>query len=122
MSNLRPDEKRAYYRLRYPASARPSVRIAGHEAEVTELSEGGIRLRLLDGVEPGRQLAGLVRFADGHTARISGEVRRSDGDEVVLLLTIGISLKRMLIEQQKLIREYPVHVIEPTSHEGEVTG
>jgi len=110
MSDSHHDQKRAFYRLRYPEAARPGVRIDGRDGAVAELSEGGARIVLAgDGVGPGQRLVGVVRFTDGGTARIAGEVQRLDGDEVVLILSVGVSLKRMLAEQQRLLRDYPSH-------------
>lgn len=40
------DQKRKYYRLKYPVKALPRVRINGNVYHVNEVSEGGLRVTL----------------------------------------------------------------------------
>lgn len=40
------DQKRKYYRLKYPVKALPRVRINGDVYHVNEVSEGGLRVTL----------------------------------------------------------------------------
>jgi hypothetical protein len=53
-------------------------------------------------------LAGLVHFRDGETVSIEGVVLRVDETEVVVKLSSGLSLKRMLDEQRRLREKYPM--------------
>jgi hypothetical protein len=105
-----PEEKRSYYRLQYPRPERPTVWFQGCCYDVTEISEGGVRIRLAGGCA-GRlrqTFAGVLRFNDGGTTPIVGVVLRWDDSEIVVKLAKGISLKRMLSEQIRLRKKYPM--------------
>lgn len=108
MNDQRHHDRRAHYRLRYPVVERPSARVGGRVYQVTEISEGGARL-LLDGsvMAPGDAVAAVIRFHDGETLPINGVVLRIDRSEAVVKLSAGISLSRMLVEQQYLLARHP---------------
>lgn len=110
MSATPPYEKRSYYRLQYPKPERPSVWFQGRSYDVTEISEGGLRIRVAGGcaVRLHQTFAGVLRFNDGGTTPIVGVVLRLDGSEIVVKLSKGISLKRMLSEQIRLRKKYPM--------------
>jgi hypothetical protein len=84
-----PDEKRSYYRLQYPKPERPTVWFQGCCYEVSEISEGGVRVMLASGcpVRLGQTFAGVLRFNDGDTTPIVGIVLRWDDAETVVKLT-----------------------------------
>lgn len=107
---------RAYYRLRYPDAERPRLQFDNSEYEVVELSELGGRIHL-GGRElrSGTAISGWVRFRDGESAPIEGQVIRTEGKEAVLQLTEGVSFSRMLAEQRRLIRLYPMMFDDPSS-------
>lgn len=108
MSDSQHDQKREFYRLRYPEAARPAIQVGGQHGEVEELSESGARVRIPGRTVPaGERLSGIVRFADNDMIPIAGEVLRTEGDVTVLHLTAGVSLKRMIAEQKRLLKEYP---------------
>ncbi|MDB5306806.1 MAG: hypothetical protein JWO38_1008 [Gemmataceae bacterium] len=108
MSEDRRAQRRAFYRLRYPEAERPTVQVDDRGYEVAELSEAGVRV-LLAGqwVGPGAPFRGFLRFRDGVVVLVSGEWLRTEGDEGVARLTTGVSLRRMLDEQRRLLRLYP---------------
>lgn len=105
-----PDDKRRYYRLQYPKPERPTVWFRGCCYEVSEISEGGVRIMLAGGcaVRLGQAFAGVLRFKDGGTHPIVGVVIRLDDSEIVVQLSKGISLKRMIAEQSRLRKRYPM--------------
>ncbi len=105
-----PDEKRSYYRLQYPKPERPTVWFRGRCYEVTEISEGGVRVMLASGcaVRLRQTFAGVLRFKDGDTLPIVGVVLRLDDREMVVKLSKGISLKCMIAEQIRLRKKYPM--------------
>jgi PilZ domain. len=71
------DSAREFYRIAYPAKARPRLHVSGFDFEVLDLSERGIRFRLGEAMAPeaGHQLRGTVRFVRGVSAE--GEVQSS---------------------------------------------
>ncbi len=101
---------RAYYRLRYPRAERPTVRIEDRDYEVSEVSERGARIVLTGAcaVPRDQPFAGVLRFRDGETGSIEGVVLRSDEKEMVVGLSSGVSLKRMMAEQIRLRQKYPM--------------
>ena len=59
-------------------------------------------------MRPDEPFAGVLRFRDGETASIEGVVLRTGERETVVRLSRGISLKRMVAEQMRVRRKYPV--------------
>ena len=104
------NQRRSYYRLQYPEVERPTVRFKARTYEVTEVSEGGVMILLGDGctVRLGQSFAGVVQFQDGETNSIVGVVLRIDENKMVVKLSKGISLKRMMAEQIRLRKKYPM--------------
>ena len=109
MSKNKQDQRRAYFRLRYPTSEGPAVTIAGADYEVLEISEAGARIKLLPdaSIAIGQAFSGIVRFDDGVIVPVKGEVSRIDGDQAALKLSPGVSLRRMLAEQRHILERHP---------------
>jgi hypothetical protein len=103
-------QKRRYYRLHYPEVERPSVWFKGRYYEVSEVSEGGIMILLGDGcaVRLGQSFVGVIRFQDGETNSIVGVVLRIDENKMVVKLSKGVSLRRMMAEQIRIRKKYPM--------------
>jgi hypothetical protein len=115
-----PQNKRRYYRLQYPEVERPSVWFKGRCYEVTEVSEGGVMVLLGDGcaVRPGQSFVGVIEFQDGETNSIVGVVLRIVENKMAVKLAKGISLRRMMAEQIRLRKKYPM-LFESKAGEGE---
>jgi hypothetical protein len=108
-------ERRRFYRLRYPEEERPVALAENRVFRVAELSEEGVRIVLADGQPAvGVAFAGYVRFPDDQVATVEGVVLRHEGAEAVVYLTVGVPLRRMLAEQQRLIRLFPTLSDTPT--------
>ncbi|WGV99266.1 PilZ domain-containing protein [Vibrio sp. YMD68] len=106
-----PEQKRQYYRLKYPKRARPIIRIHERLFHVSEVSEKGIRFVIDDplAVHHGLDLSGVLNLHDDSEIRIEGEVLRLDKNEVIILLSKGPSFKDMVREQRHIRQKYPVH-------------
>lgn len=52
--------------------------------------------------------AGVLRFQDGDTTPVVGVVLRWEDGELVVKLSKGISLKRMIAEQSRIRKKYPM--------------
>ena len=103
-------ERRRYYRLEDPAAERPTVRYKGRDYRVSEASEGGVKI-ILDHhcvVQAGQFFAGVIRFKDGGIVPVVGVVLRLEEREMVVKFTIGISFNRMMAEQVRLRKKYPM--------------
>jgi len=108
MEDSPKNNRRAYYRLRYPKAERPKLLSGDQVYEVSEISEKGLRV-VLEGAEVQRAepFSGVLSFFDGEEIKVVGTVFRSDERETVVKLTTGISLKRMLDEQLRIREKYP---------------
>ncbi len=106
-------ERRKYFRLRYPFTYehRPKLLCVydGSDAEITELSEGGLRCLSGRRWPRGLMLRALVHFSDDNEEfQIIGIVIRYQAQETVLRTPRGVSWQHMLIEQRKLLKLYPL--------------
>lgn len=106
--------QRSYFRVHYPVGVRPVVDLAGERFEVTELSEGGLRLLREGGsLSLGHPVSGTLRLRCGESLSISGEVGRVEGDECVVLGLTGVSFGSVMREQQHLVATCPDYGREP---------
>ncbi|WP_100752262.1 PilZ domain-containing protein [Vibrio salilacus] len=103
------EQKRQYYRLKYPKRARPYVRFADEMFQVTEVSEGGIRMVLnnFTCMYKGLSMKGVLNLYGDRSIPIEGAVLRFDNDEVVLQLRKGPTFKIMVDQQRHIRQKYP---------------
>ena len=95
--------KRQYYRIRYPRSYRPKVRIQGedHEGDVVELSERGVRF-FYEGkiiLREGSDLEVTITFHDGESFELKGETLRVSKEDVIVRFSDWLPLIRIMREQ-----------------------
>lgn len=103
-------QRRAFFRLPYPHTERPSLMAGDGVYPVSEISEGGMRVVALDQgdvLAQQHQVQGVLRLNQTEVA-IHGRVLRQQGEEVVLVLSEGIPLSLMVSEQRRLIQKYPL--------------
>jgi hypothetical protein len=100
--------RRQHFRLTYPPDAGPLLVVRGAEIRVLELSERGLRLTpSAGGPTAGERLEGVLRFPDGVEIPIEGVTLRAAGAPVTIRLVAGVGLDRMLVEQRRILRDYP---------------
>ena len=109
--------RRALYRVVYPIAERPAIQIGSHTYQVIDCSERGLRYQVTSRRLPslGTPLAGVLAFRRlSVPIKIAGEVIRSRGEIVVLLLDApGIPFSQILAEQRYLeTRGFPPEVSE----------
>ncbi|MGF1753854.1 PilZ domain-containing protein [Vibrio makurazakiensis] len=109
MSEETNEQKRQYYRLKYPKRARPVLRVEDQLFHVSEVSEKGVRLMIknLTAFYSGLSLVGTLDLHDHSKVKVCGAVLRFDGNEVILQLTKGPTFKDMVSEQRHIRRKYP---------------
>lgn len=97
---------RAFYRLVYPMTLRPRLRIGPLNYEVVDLSEQGIRFIHAGPESPGvgMELAGRLRLPTGEVLDIEGTVVRVTLPSVALTLSKGVPFG-VMIEQQRYISQ-----------------
>lgn len=101
-------EKRRYYRIEYPASMRPTLKIRNHEFEVVNISEKGVLFLADKRTSFGRWVSGEVTFYDGQTMGIEGKVVRKYENNIGIFLAIkSIPYSKILSEQRLLARFKP---------------
>jgi hypothetical protein len=99
------ESRRAYYRVTYPLMERPTFEVEGGRFEVVECSERGLRYQVANSGPPAiaAELKGTIEFRRGGKTDVAGQVIRSQGGEVVLILDKrGIPFADVLLEQQYL--------------------
>lgn len=98
---------RQYFRIRYPAEARPRLVLGSNICEVLDCSEKGVGFRataLLRAAE-GEVLRGKLRFPRGEELAICGRVVRVQEERVALELSgRGVPFGIILQEQLYLRR------------------
>ncbi|MBD1557672.1 PilZ domain-containing protein [Vibrio sp. S9_S30] len=109
MSQTSVEQKRRYYRLRYPKQERPVLRIKDQYYHICEVSEKGIRVLMANvaSLYRGLTMAGTLRLHGNMNVSVEGAVLRFDNDEVILQLSKGPSLKNMVEEQRHIRKKYP---------------
>lgn len=75
---------------------------------MSELSEGGARIVGADLAEPDREFAAESCFQDGEQVPIEGVVLRQAESETIVRFSNGIARKRMIAEQMRLSKKYPM--------------
>jgi hypothetical protein len=101
--------RRGHFRLRYPPGAGPGLAVGATKFPVVELSERG--LQFTEGSRAfvlGERVTGTIQFADGNSLAIEGIVARIFGPRTVLRLVRGVAFGRVLAEQRRILRDYPL--------------
>ena len=94
---------REFYRIRYPDSYRPKIRIQDEDCdnETVELSEQGVRFRYQG---PGQLSEGMeiemnITFYDGDSFQLKGELLRVRKEDVIMRFSERIPIYRLMNEQ-----------------------
>ncbi|MDG3087090.1 PilZ domain-containing protein [Vibrio hannami] len=103
------EQRRQFYRLRYPRNDRPVITLMDKKYHVCEISEQGLRIVFLSHtpVAIGLTVSGNITFHDNEKILIEGDILRQDDLEVIIKLSKGVSFKRMTVEQLYLRKKYP---------------
>ncbi len=105
------EQKRQFYRLKYPRRGRPSVRFSKELFHVSEVSEGGIRIIVngFSNLYKGLSMKGVLSLHNDCEVDIEGSVLRFDDQEVIVQLRKGPSFKNMVEEQRHIRNAFPRH-------------
>lgn len=93
--------ERAYYRVRYPVTARPTFFVRDTKTGVLDVAEYGISFGVapLAGLKIGDRLTGRVQIDDRHTLYVDGDVVWITDDLAAIRLREPIPYKVILDEQ-----------------------
>ena len=102
---------RNYFRLEYPKDARPQIAIGKGKFPVINLSEKGVKFsfdarRTSFDLETEADFDATIIFQDSGHAKVIGKVLRIDSDAVVLELSEGVPLQRIMTEQRILLNKF----------------
>ena len=101
-------EKRKYYRIEYPASLRPTLKIRKHEFEIVNISEKGVMFLSDKKSRFARWVNGEVTFYDGQAIGVEGRIVWKHAENIGMFLMIkSIPYARILSEQRLLARFKP---------------
>lgn len=97
---------RAYYRLLYPLSCRPTLRIGAAVFAVADPSEEGIRFTPLDAAAPAvdSRFCGQLHLPTGEAVDVERTILWSSPLYVGAQLTVGVPFSLMLDQQRYLQR------------------
>jgi hypothetical protein len=95
-------QRRAYYRVVYPADKRPVWNWAGKSYEIVDICEAGIKFLTKNSRIQDDILKGTVVFRDGETIEVVGRVVRVEKETIALHLVKTIPYKNIHQEQVNL--------------------
>ena len=102
------DERREFFRIRYPSVERPQMEMGDDRFDVAELSEGGLHvLGEFEELESGHQMEAVLRLLCGSSLKVTATFSRIEDGEAVFDNLQGVSFGEMMNEQRYLIRKYP---------------
>lgn len=102
------------YRLIYPPDSRPVLEIQEaefnhplqHELEIYDLSEAGLGFHHAGELPLSGPVLGRIRFSDGESLEVAGDVVHHQHDRVGLALHCYIPHRRFMKEQRRLITSH----------------
>ncbi len=102
---------RNFFRLEYPKEARPRIEIRHDQYPVINLSERGVKFvfnanRQDLPAELEEDIDATIVFGDSTRTHVSGKILRVDTDALVLELSEGIPLQRIMTEQRLLLNRF----------------
>ncbi len=101
------EQRREYFRLEYPMSYRPSLKMGGKVFDVVEVSECGIKFLLPKqhsfGVD--QKIKANIQFYDEEVFPCEGYIIRIEKDVAVILLSEGLPLHKIRTEHIFLINK-----------------
>lgn len=103
------DNRREHYRIIYPLTCRPKLKIVRKEYDVVDISESGIKFlfRKDPALTAGAAIRGEMTFAAGDSLNIEGKILRIDEEIVILKLNRKIPFWKIVDEQRYIKENYP---------------
>jgi len=96
-------EKREVFRVVYPLSERPLLKVRKNKFKVTDISEKGIKFLNTKNREFSNWVNGTITLHDNTRLDIEGKIAWTQNDEIALNLITSIPYAKILKEQQYLI-------------------
>jgi hypothetical protein len=103
------ENKREHFRVRYPISCRPGLRLLNCLFEVIDISEHGIRFsgNKINQLQAEMEVMATVTFNDGSSLKVKGRILRVDKEVAVMYIAESIPFGRIMAEQRFIKVNYP---------------
>ena len=99
-------ERRQAYRIVYPKDYHPSLIIRDKEFDILDLSETGLRFKLLESVKlPGDLFHAKVKIHDGSSIEILGRIIRIAGDQAAMFMVVKKIPYQIILSEQAYLRQ-----------------
>lgn len=107
------ENRREHYRIIYPLTCRPKLRIVRKEYDVVDISESGVKFLHNRGAKltPGSKIEAEITFDDGSSLDIHGEILRINDNILILKLHRGIPFWKIVDEQRYVKNKYPGYTL-----------
>lgn len=99
--------RRQLFRLKYPKRMRPTLVIEARPYNVTELSEGGLKFEMGRAILFPTSIEAVLHL-DDEILDVSGELRTFRANEAIVINLEGVSFKRMMEEQRRVLSIFPI--------------
>jgi hypothetical protein len=96
-------ERRAYFRVNYPSTERPILRIGKNEFEVIDISERGLRFWNNQNIKLPEWARGTIIFHNNNSLNVEGKIVWEYENGIGVKLITSIPYTRILEEQRYLI-------------------
>ena len=103
------ENKREFYRVRYPTGERPLLKLQGHVYEVIEISEKGVKFFCKQPwvYKTGLEVQFAINFRDNELLKLEGQILRADGNALIIALSEAVPMGRIVQEQRYIRAKYP---------------
>ncbi len=103
--------KREHFRVRYPVSCRPTLKIESENYDLIDISENGVRFLYKNEklLHPGLDIDAIITFQDKMSLKVEGRVIRLNKRFTVAIMALKESLpmNRIIQEQRFIMEHYP---------------
>jgi hypothetical protein len=96
-------DQRKYFRVKYPPTERPILRIGTHSFEVLDISERGLKFVSDQEIKFAEWVRGTLIFSDRASLVVEGRIIWKRETQIGLKLATPISYPRILKEQRSLV-------------------
>lgn len=103
------EHHRDYFRIEFPTTYRPIIRLEDGQHEVMDVSECGVRFKINENnhFRVNEDLTAIIQFPDGEIYDCSGQVVRINEHAVSMSLSSYLPLKKIRSEHLYLLNHFP---------------
>ena len=99
-------ERRQSYRIIYSGDYHPKLVVKDHEFDILDLSETGIRFKLIEKIKiPGDLFHARVKIHDGSAIEVIGRINRITGDQAAMFMVVKKIPYQIILSEQAYLRQ-----------------